>query len=80
MKKLGLIAGNGKFPLIFASEAQREGYDIVAVAHRGETLNDLERIVGNVTWIYVGQLGKIIRTFQARRGYPGGYGRRDSQG
>jgi DUF1009 family protein len=64
VKKLGLIAGNGKFPLIFASEAQREGYDIVAVAHRGETLNDLERIVGNVTWIYVGQLGKIIRTFK----------------
>ncbi|HEX2260468.1 MAG TPA: DUF1009 domain-containing protein, partial [Candidatus Binatia bacterium] len=35
MKKLGLIAGNGKFPLIFAEQARKEGYSLVAVAHRG---------------------------------------------
>jgi DUF1009 family protein len=64
LKKLGLIAGNGKLPLIFATEARREGYDVVAVAHRGETLGELEKIASSVTWIYVGQLGKIIRTFQ----------------
>jgi DUF1009 family protein len=63
VKKLGLIAGNGQFPLLFASEAKREGYEVVAVAHRGETLEEIEAIVGDVTWIYVGQLGKIIRTF-----------------
>ena len=64
MKKLGLIAGNGKFPLIFAEEARREGFKLIAVAHRGETLEEIERIVEDVTWIYVGQLGKIIETFQ----------------
>jgi UDP-2,3-diacylglucosamine hydrolase len=64
VKKLGLIAGNGKFPILFAEEAKREGFDLVAVAHRGETLDEIERAVANVTWIYVGQLGKIIRTFQ----------------
>lgn len=64
VKKLGLIAGNGKFPLLFAAEAKREGYQIIAVAHRGETLEQIEAVVGDVTWIYVGQLGKIIRTFQ----------------
>ncbi|HEX2929553.1 MAG TPA: DUF1009 domain-containing protein, partial [Candidatus Binatia bacterium] len=37
VKKLGLIAGNGKFPLIFAEEAKREGYFVSVVAHRGET-------------------------------------------
>jgi DUF1009 family protein len=63
VKKLGLIAGNGIFPLIFATEARREGYHIIAVAHRGETHNEIEKIVAAVTWIYVGQLGKIIRTF-----------------
>src|ERR1700756_3575281 len=63
VKKLGLIAGNGKFPLIFAKEAKREGFDVVAVAHRGETPDEIEKIVDHVTWIYVGQLGKIIRTF-----------------
>lgn len=64
MKKIGLIAGNGKFPLIFAEEAKQEGYSLVVVAHRGETLEEIEEIVDDVTWIYVGQLGKMIRTFQ----------------
>ncbi|HEX6769133.1 MAG TPA: UDP-2,3-diacylglucosamine diphosphatase LpxI, partial [Candidatus Binatia bacterium] len=64
MKRIGLIAGNGKFPLIFAEEARRQGYSVVAVAHREETDASLERRVDQLTWIYVGQLGKIIRTFQ----------------
>lgn len=63
-KSVGLIAGNGQFPLIFAREAKREGYQVIAVAHRGETVEELETIADAVTWIYVGQLGKIIRTFQ----------------
>lgn len=64
MRKLGLIAGNGKFPLIFAEQAKREGVSLVTVAHRGETLPDIENAAGGVTWVYVGELGKIIRTFQ----------------
>ena len=64
MKKLGLIAGNGRFPLIFAQQARKEGYSVVAVAHRGETLEEIVKVVDEVTWVYVGQLGKIIRTFQ----------------
>src|SRR5574341_217649 len=64
MKKLGLIAGNGKFPLIFAAEAKREGFTVVAVAHRSETDAAIENLADETTWIYVGQLGKIIRTFQ----------------
>lgn len=63
VKKLGLIAGNGKFPLIFAEQARKEGYSLVAVAHRGETLKEIEDLLEEVTWIYVGQLGKMIRTF-----------------
>ncbi|HXG53424.1 MAG TPA: UDP-2,3-diacylglucosamine diphosphatase LpxI [candidate division Zixibacteria bacterium] len=64
MRRLGLIAGNGRFPLIFAREAKREGFELVAVAHRGETAEEIERIVGDVTWVYVGQLGKIIRVLR----------------
>jgi DUF1009 family protein len=63
VKKIGLIAGNGKFPLIFAREAKRAGYTLVAVAHRGETLDEIASLVEDVTWVYVGQLGKIIRAF-----------------
>jgi DUF1009 family protein len=64
MRKLGLIAGNGKFPLIFAAQAKREGVSLVTVAHRGETPGEIEQVADGVTWVYVGELGKIIRTFQ----------------
>lgn len=63
MRKLGLIAGNGKFPIIFAEQAKREGFHVVAVAHRGETLREIDTVAENVTWIYVGQLGKLIQAF-----------------
>jgi DUF1009 family protein len=64
VKKLGLIAGNGKFPLMFAEEAKRAGYTVIAVAHRGETDEAIAQAADQVTWVYVGQLGKIIRAFQ----------------
>jgi DUF1009 family protein len=63
MNRIGLIAGNGKFPLIFAEEAKRQGYSVVAVAHREETDPSLACRVDEFSWIYVGQLGKIIRIF-----------------
>lgn len=64
MKNIGLIAGNGKFPLIFAEHANRAGYNVVAVAHRGETDPAIERFVKDIQWVYIGQLGKIIRNFK----------------
>jgi len=63
VKKLGLIAGNGKFPLIVAREAKRQGYSVCAVAHRGESDDTIEGIADETTWVYVGQLGKIIAAF-----------------
>ncbi len=63
VQKIGLIAGNGKFPLIFAEQAKQAGITLVAVAHRGETSKEIEKLADAVTWIYVGELGKIIRTF-----------------
>jgi DUF1009 family protein len=63
-KKIGLIAGKGKFPLLFAQAAQRRGLEVVAVAHRGETDPALEPLSHQCQWISVGQLGKLIRVFK----------------
>ncbi|HYB97956.1 MAG TPA: UDP-2,3-diacylglucosamine diphosphatase LpxI [Candidatus Limnocylindrales bacterium] len=60
---LGLLAGNGSFPLLLAREARARGCRIVAVAHRGETDESLEDFADSVTWIRVGQLGKMIKAF-----------------
>lgn len=65
MERIGLIAGNGSFPLLFARTARAEGVGVVAVAHEGETDPALAAEVDACTWIQVGQLDTIIRTFQA---------------
>lgn len=62
--RLGLIAGNSRFPLIFTEAAQREGVALVVVAHRGETPPEIADLIPDVTWVHVGELGKIISTFQ----------------
>ena len=59
-----MIAGNGNLPLVIAAEARRQGLSIVAVAHHSETSPTIEELVDWVTWVHVGELGKIIRTFQ----------------
>ena len=64
-ENIGLIAGKGQFPLLFAQAARRQGVEIVAVAHRGETDPALASLVQEFHWVYVGQLGKIIRIFKA---------------
>jgi len=64
MEKVGLIAGNGRFPVIFAQTARRQDVSVVAVAHEGETTTDLGEHVDAITWIKVGELDSIIRAFR----------------
>lgn len=64
MPRLGLVAGNSRFPLIFAEAAQTQGIDIVAVAHLGETPEEIGALVPGVVWVRVGELGKIIDTLK----------------
>ena len=59
-RKIGLIAGNGKFPLIFAQEAKRVGAEVVALAIKKETSPSLENLVDRIHWVNVGQLGDLI--------------------
>lgn len=60
MSSLGLIAGNGVFPLEVAAAARRRGLKLIALAHQGETQPELESQVDQLTWIKVGELQKII--------------------
>ncbi|MGH7780196.1 MAG: LpxI family protein [Candidatus Binataceae bacterium] len=64
MNKLGLIAGNGVFPLEVADAARRRAIHVIAIAHLRETRPELESRVDEITWIKVGELEKIIETFR----------------
>jgi UDP-2,3-diacylglucosamine hydrolase len=64
MQKIGLIAGNGIFPIEFAKAAKKKGLEVIAVAHEGETLPELAQWADAVFWIKVGQLGKLIKIFK----------------
>jgi len=67
MEPLGIIAGNGSFPLILARSArQLGGGRIVAAAFEGETDPEVERAVDEAEWIKLGQLNKLIHVFTSR--------------
>jgi UDP-2,3-diacylglucosamine hydrolase len=58
---IGLIAGSGRFPLLFAQAAQRAGRTVVAVAHEGET----DPALSAAAWVKLGQLGKIAEILRS---------------
>jgi DUF1009 family protein len=61
---IGLIAGNGKFPILIAQAARQAGKRMIAVAHVGETLPELEPWVESLHWIRLGEFGKLVKIFQ----------------
>lgn len=62
--KIGLIAGNGVFPLEVARAARQRGISVIAVAHKGETDPGLTPVVDEITWIKVGELQRMIEVFR----------------
>lgn len=63
--KIGLIAGSGSFPLLFAEEARRADVEVVAVAITGVTDKALEKLVSKVHYFKLGQIDKPIQAFKA---------------
>lgn len=61
---IGLIAGGGQFPLLFAEGAKDAGYHVIAVGFDGETDPALAAHVAAFHLLKLGQLGKLIRVFQ----------------
>jgi UDP-2,3-diacylglucosamine hydrolase len=62
--KYGLIAGNGRFPLLVLEYARAQGLEMVVAAIKEETEPQIERLTEQVEWLGVGQLGKLIRYFK----------------
>lgn len=63
-KKLGLIAGNGKFPILFAQEARGQNYSVVAAAIKGDTSFLLKPFVEKIAWFNPGELKNLFEYFK----------------
>lgn len=65
MATIGLIAGGGRFPILFAESARRAGHRVVAVAHRNETDAALAEQVDAISWVKLGQIGHLLEALRA---------------
>lgn len=63
-RRVGLIAGGGQFPIIFARAAKRNGLPVYAVAYVNEAEPELTSYVSAMEWVHLGQLRKLIRFFK----------------
>lgn len=62
--KIGLIAGNGRFPFLVLDAARALGYEVVVAAIKEETFPEIEsRGAASVHWLSLGELSKLIDTF-----------------
>jgi DUF1009 family protein len=67
--KLGLIAGNGRFPFLLLEAARAQGLSVVVAAIREETDAEIDRRAAadsgiTVHWLSLGELSRLIETFR----------------
>ena len=67
--KLGLIAGNGRFPFLLLDAARAQGLAVVVAAIREETDPEIDRRAAEderitVEWLSLGELSRLIEVFR----------------
>ena len=64
-EKIGLIAGNGKFPFLVLDAARAQGYEVVVAAIKEEAFPEIEsKGAASLHWLSLGELSKLIDTFK----------------
>ena len=69
--KLGLIAGNGRFPFLLLEAARAHGDEVIVAAIKEETDPEMDAVAARdqgvtVFWVSLGELSRLIETFRAR--------------
>ena len=67
--RLGLIAGNGRFPFLVLDAARGAGHEVTVIAIKEEAFPELERAAARAPqaplhWVSLGHLGKCIRLLE----------------
>ena len=66
VESIGLIAGNGRLPFLFAEAARAQGLTVHAVAFEGEADDSLAPFVASLSWVKVGQADGIVKALTSR--------------
>ena len=68
LDSLGIIAGNGRYPVLLAEAARARGVKRIAIAgFSGETAAEVEKLADSYTKLRVGQLGGLCDYFQKQK-------------
>ena len=63
-EKIGLIAGNGRFPFLALESARAQNMEVIVAAIKEEAAPEIEACGFAVHWLGLGELGKLIRIFR----------------
>lgn len=66
IEPVGLLAGSGRFPILFAEAARRQGLPVACVGIKYEAPEELREICATFDVVGVAKLGRMIRTFRRR--------------
>ncbi len=64
---IGLLAGSGRFPILFAAAARAQGLKVACVGIRDEASPELIPLCDSFEWVGVARLGGMIRAFKRAR-------------
>ena len=67
MQRIGLIAGEGEFPLLFAEEAKKRGVEVITVGILNHTSAQIQSYSDKIQWISLGELTKLIQFFKTEK-------------
>jgi DUF1009 family protein len=63
--KYGLIAGNGRFPILALQSARSMGHEVVAIGIQEEASREIETLAARTYWISLGQLSRLVEILKA---------------
>ncbi len=75
MSKYGMIAGNGRFPLLALETARKLGDEVVAIGIKEEASPEIERLAARCHWISLGELSRLIEILKTGRHHRSHHGR-----
>jgi len=67
MSRYGMIAGNGRFPLLALEAARRLGDEVVVIAIKEEASPEIEKLAAGCYWISLGQLSRLIEILKEEK-------------